>query len=176
MTNAAATFTAPTPPMTTLTGLVTKLTACQTAADTHAHGAAAARDAQWLLVESGFAQELSYVQILADNSAGTDEAIAMLQLAGMTYEKEHVQPKRTFKGGEEFSTVVDLTAPAAGDNTAVIWEYGPTATTMNSWIVTIHGLLTLENQTPGTTLCIRYRIVTVNGYGEWSQILTHLVT
>ena len=170
------TFANPTPALSVLTGLLNTLTTCQTAALTKGRGTASARDAQWLLVVSAFDQELAYVQVLADAAGGPDQAIAIFQLAGMTYEKAHVQPKRTYRSFQEKSTVVQFTTPTAGSNTATIWEYGLSPTAMTSWIVTIHGELTLENQTPGTTIYLRYRVVTTKGYEAWSQTIQHLVT
>jgi hypothetical protein len=50
------------------------------------------------------------------------------------------------------------------------------AVVRTSWIVTIKPLFALPNQTPGTTLCVRYRVVSTKGYGDWSQVLSIPVT
>ncbi len=171
----SGTFTAPSPPLATLTTALGGLNSAEITAGTRALGAAEARDAKWLTVESLFDQELAYVQGIAD-LAGPALAPGVFAQAGMSTTQHAGHPPREYKMTQTVSTEVDVTVPAAGTDTAVIWEYGTSPTAMTSWIVTIHGILKLTNQTPGTTLYLRYRIVTTTGYGEWSQVISRLVT
>jgi len=74
-----------------------------------------------------------------------------------------------------------VTAPTNGPDTCVIWEYttGPAGTppaTLTSWMVTIKPILTLASLAPGMTLYVRYRVVTTKGYGDWSQLISKLIT
>jgi hypothetical protein len=185
----AATFPNMAPTPATLTSAINALSAAEGVASTHAAGSADARDAKWQAVEIVYDQALAFVQAIADN-AGPVLAPSIFAQAGMSTEKVGVHPTRKYESFQELSTEVQVTTPANGPDTAVIWEYstapfptgttpaatGSTAAPAISWVVTIHGILTLPNQTPGTLLYIRYRVVTTTGYGDWSQTLHHLVT
>jgi hypothetical protein len=173
---ASKTFVTPTPALSVLTGAIDTLSTCETAANTRAKGTAPARDAQWLVVESVFDQALAYVQVIADAAGSPAAAVAIFELAGMSTSAAHGHAPRVYKIFQKISGTVQVTAPVAADNTAIIWEYGPTQATMTSWVVTIKPLLTLTNQTPGTTVCVRYRVVTTKGYGDLSQVLSIQVT
>ncbi len=173
---AAATFTAPTPTPATVSAAVVLLTTRESAANTHAHGAADSRDAQWRIVRGLYNQLLSYVQVIADQQPDAAASSAIFALAGMDTEADHGHAPRTTKSSQARSTVVDLQGPATPDNTACLWQYGTTAGALTSYMVTIHSKLALENQTPGTILYWRYLVVTVNGYGDWSPTYQHLVT
>jgi hypothetical protein len=169
----AATFATPSPALATLTTSVAELSTCETAAATRALGAAAVRDAQWVLTEGLFEQELAYIQTVSDANPGRSAAI--FALAGMSTREVPSRGPRGYKMTQPASTVVEIVAPTAGPRTAHIWQYGTTPGAFPNWMVTTVAKLTLTNQVPGTTLYVQYRVVTRTGYGEWSEVLSMLV-
>jgi hypothetical protein len=176
VTVAVKTFVTPTPTMAVLSAAVLELTTLETAANTRARGSADARDTQWLAVSSLYAQLLAYVQVIADNAGGPTQAAAVFALADMDTEAGHGRGPRVYKSAQEKSGTVEVEAPTTPDNTATLWQYGASPSALTSYVVTIHSTVSIPNQTPGTTLYIRYLVVTVDGYGDWSQTLAHLVT
>jgi len=176
VTAAVKTFTTPTPAMSALSDAVELLSSLETTANTRARGAADTRDAQWLVVASLYAQLLAYVQVLADNAGGATQAAAIFALAGMETEATHGHSPRVYKSDQEKSGTIEVTAPKTPENTATLWQYGLSPQALTSYVVTIHSKVSIPNQTPGTTVYLRYLVVTVDGYGDWSQTISHLVT
>ena len=174
MTANAATFTNPNPTMAVLTALTTALAVAEAGATTKAKGLAAIRDAKWLLVESGFALELAYVQVLADNAG--PNATMIFEQAGMSTTKVGARPPRGYKASQKTSGTVSVTAPRTGDGTSTIWEWGTNPGALSSTLVTIHPKISITNQVPGTLLYVRHRTVNVKGYTDWSQTISILVT
>src|SRR5208282_2801585 len=97
-------------------------------------------------------------QVIADSAVGPTEATAIFALAGMDVEALHGRAPRTYKSSQEKSGVVDVQGPRTPDNTACLWQFGASPTALTSYVVTIHSTVSIPNQTPGTTLYVRYAV------------------
>ena len=168
-------FLSPTPPLTSVTALLTGLNLAETAMKTRAHGTREARDKARVDLVSALRGLKGYVQLVAD--AAGDQAEAIITSAGMTVRKPVIRNKPDFiaKPGPTSGTV-HLVAKAVARRASYEWEWSSDGG--KTWIA-VPGTLQAKTTVIGLPVAIdvqfRFRTVTRTGESDWSQVITFLV-
>jgi hypothetical protein len=168
-------FPAPTPVLSTVTQAIDDLQVAETAALSRTKGAVATRNEKRMALVQLLQQTKAYVQTAAD--ANRENAISIVQSAGMVVKKTPVRTKRSFaaKPGTVSGTVTVLTS-AAARRASYDWEYSTDGG--KTWVnlpSTLQAKTTVSGLTPGATATFRVRALTKIGEGDWSQPTSLLV-
>lgn len=170
-------FPAPVPTLDVLNAALDTLSTLETEALTKAAGTANARDAQWITVEGLFDQELGYIQTIADGAGNLAKSQQVFDQAGVSTYKNGEKPKRVFHLEHAAAGEVEAIGPAAGDNTAHMFEWGIGKPTDPTQIVyCIRPRTTITGLAIGAVASVRMKVVTLDGHGEWSEWRSILVT
>ena len=167
--------TNPNPPLATLTDLVTKLEAAETATKTRAKGTIEARNAAMSALKSALEAERATIQLVAD--ADPDNAQAIITSTSLSVRKVGARSKAPFavKQGD-VSGSVRIAVKSAGPRASYDWEWsadgGKTWTSAES---TTQAKTTLIGLPVGTSVSFRFRALTPKGQGDWSQAIALLV-
>lgn len=168
-------FASPQPPLATVQAAIDALHAAETATLTRLVGSVAVRDEKRRALVSLLQQLQSYVQATAD--ANLEQAASIIENAGMSVKKPHVQPPRVFAAKQgRVSGEVKLLAPKAGKYAGYEWAYS--TDDKETWVAapyTVRASTTIAGFTPGTTVFFRYRAVTKAGVGDWSDPVSMIV-
>lgn len=152
-----------------------ELEAAETAAKSRTKGTIEKRNVCLAKVHADLDYSKSNVQQVAD--ANPDQAEAIIQSSGMSVRKPGIRVKSDFTVRQaEVSGSVKISVRATRGKAAYEWQM---STDQKSWTalpVTVHATTAVQNLTPATTYFFRYRVVTAAGEGEWSQIVSLLVT
>lgn len=168
MTNNPA-FPAPTPPLATVAGAIQELQLAETATLSRTKGAIATRNEKRIALVKVLQQLKSQVQATADLSVETSASV--IESAGLVVRSTPVRPVRTFavKHGA-VSGSADLLTPAAARRASYEWQSSSDGG--KTWLsapTTLQSRTTIPGFTPGATVAFRYRPVTKEGEGDWSQ-------
>jgi len=169
-------FPAPVPPLAELQFAIDDLQVAQTEAQTRVRGAAAFRNEKRGALVTLVEQLRMTVQTLAD--ANPESAPAIIQSAGLAVRKPLVRAPRVFHASPgPVSGSVKIVAPLAADRASYDWQYssdgGKTWTRLPT---TLRSRTSLSGVVPSTTLLLKYRALTKAGEGDWSQLVSLLVT
>ena len=168
-------FPSPLPPLATVQAAIDDLAEAEVTAGTRAKGTAAARDGKRLALVGLLQQLRAYVQSIAD--ANLESAVSIIESASMVVKTLGGPPPRVFtvKPGDG-SGSAKLSAPKAANRAGYEWAYSIDGGA--TWVVlpfTVNASTRISGLTPGTTVLFRYRAVTKNGEGDWSQPVSMLV-
>jgi hypothetical protein len=70
----------------------------------------------------------------------------------------------------------DLFAKSAGDRASYHWQYGLDGETCTTLPQTTQAETTVSGLTPGTRYLFRVRALSVGGLGDWSDVVSLIVT
>jgi hypothetical protein len=175
MSTNVAIFKSPPLALSVVQGHVADLVTAQTAADSHAKGTAAARDAKRKLVVADAMQLHAYVQQLANASPEQAESIA--HAAAMRLRSPKASHKSDLAVKHVVSGSVRVLAKGLKGARAHEWQYsadgGKTWTAVPS---SLAGHTTITGLQPATTVSFRHRYITKAGAGDWSQPVTAVVS
>ncbi len=167
--------TTPNPPIATLTDLVDKLEAAETATKTRAKGTVEARNAAMSALKSALEAERATIQSAAD--ADPDNAQAIITSTSLSVRKvgSHAKAPFAVKQGDT-SGSVRLAVKSAGQRAAYDWEWsGDGGKTWTAVASTTQAKTVIVGLPAGTACSFRFRSVTPKGESDWSQPLTFLV-
>lgn len=170
-----ASFPSPNPPLATLDADIAALDVAEAAVLARTKGAAQARNVKLATVRSDLEQEKAYVQHVADSNPSQAEAI--IQSAGMFVRTVTLHPKSVLavKQGVVSGTA-HIVAKAAGHRASYEWQSSTDQKTWTQLPVTLQAKTDVLALTPGTTYYFRVRPVTKDGEGNWTQVVSLLVT
>ncbi|MGH7294530.1 MAG: hypothetical protein ACRELB_06350 [Polyangiaceae bacterium] len=168
-------FPSPIPPLTTLAAALAALDAAEAATQTRAKGTVAARNAARTQLVSELHAIKAHVQQVAD--ASPEQAEAIIASAGMGVRKATSRSKAPFVATQgPVSGSVKLVAKAAALRATYEWEWssdgGKTWTPVPP---TLQAKTSITSLPVATILQFRYRAVTKDGAGDWSQPTSLLV-
>jgi hypothetical protein len=168
-------FPNPTPPLATLEGDITAFNTAEAAVLSRTKGAAEARDVKLATLRTDLDHTLAYVQGIAD--ANPSEAEAIIQSAGMSVRTVTLHPKAqlSVKQGS-VSGSVKLMAKAVAHRASYEWQFSIDQKTWTNAPSTLQAKTDIAGLTAGTAYFFRFRGVTMAGEGNWSQVLSLLVT
>jgi hypothetical protein len=168
-------FPSPVPPLATVTAAINDLQAAQNVALTRVAGSVIARNEKKTALLMLLDQLAGYVQTQAD--ANVEHGASIIASAGMGVKKPVVRAPRVFDAKlGPLSGTATLVAASAGHRASYEWQYSTDGG--KTWVlapVTLQAKTTIVGLTPGATVQFRYRAVTKNGEGDWSQTILLLV-
>ena len=170
-----ASFPTPTPALTAVTEAINELQAAETAALARTKGAVATRNEKHTALVALLQQLRGYVQSSAD--ASMENGASIIQSAGIAVRKTPVRPPRVFDARTgDVTGSVKLIAAAAARRASYEWEYSTDGG--KTWVnvpSTLQAKTTIAGLATGTTVQFKYRSVTKDGEGDWSQPVSLLV-
>jgi hypothetical protein len=162
-------FPAPQPPLATVQAAIDDLTEAETATLTKAMGTVATRDEKRDALVTLLQALLGHVQWTANANPGSGPAI--IQSAGVHVKQKAGPPPRVFTAKQgPTSGSVTLLAPKAGHRSGYEWAYSLDGGI--TWIAvpfTVRASTTVSDLKPGSKVGFRYRAVTKDGAGDWSE-------
>ncbi|MGH7294731.1 MAG: hypothetical protein ACRELB_07360 [Polyangiaceae bacterium] len=174
MTNNPA-FPSPVPALSVLSAAVSDLQAAETLALTKAKGTAAARNDKRAVVVSLLQQLRGYVQAVAD--ATPENGATLIQGAGFAVRKIPQRAARVFAAKQGLTSgAVKLTATISARRASYEWQSSTDGG--KTWVsapATLQAKTTIVGLPAGTFVQFRYKTVTKDGEGDWSQALALLV-
>lgn len=173
--NGNANFPAPVPSLAEVGGSVDELETAENVAVARTRGAAAKRNEKRVAMVAKLELLKSYVQSRAD--ADHANAAAIITSASMALRKVPVRPKRAFsvKPGPVAGSVKIVT-PSAGTRVSYDWESSADGgATWQPLPTTLQARTAMTGLQVGSTYSFRYRAVTKNGVGDWSEPVTFKV-
>lgn len=165
----------PTPPLPAITAAINDLRSAQTDTLSRVKGGVAVRDQKRTALVSLLQQLRAHIQATAD--ADPTNATSIIENSGVAVRKTPTRVARTFtaKSGP-VSGVVKVVAQAAARRASYDWEYSSDGG--RTWISTpptLQAKTTVAGLQPGLTVQFKYRAVTKNGPGDWSQPVSLMV-
>jgi hypothetical protein len=116
----------------------------------------------------------AYVQLVADSMPG-QEADVILS-AKMIVKAIGAHAPRVFAALHgPISGTAEIEAPVTEDRRSIFWQWSTDQKTWNDLPPTLKASTTVANLTPGTTYWFRYRVLTKDGLGDWSQVVSLLM-
>ena len=165
----------PSPPLTTLTGLLATYETAETATRTRAAGTVGTRNVARTALKSCIKALVACVQQAAD--ADPENAEAIITSTSLSVRKTPARTKAPFsvKQGTVSGSVI-LTVKSAGTHASYDWEMSiDGAKTWTELPSTTRTKTTVNALPVGTNVMFRYRFLTPAGQGDWSQPLGILV-
>jgi hypothetical protein len=168
-------FPTPNPPLPTLSTLIVKLDAAETAVKTRAVGTVEARD----LAKENLVQALhdvrGYVQSIAN--ANPEQADAMITSAALRSKKIPARLKADLAvTAGDVSGTAKLAAKAVSRRAAYEWQWSADGgKTWTSVPPTLQARTTVAGLPVGVSCSFHHRALTRTGEGDWGQIVTYLV-
>ncbi len=168
-------FPDPKPPLATVQAAIDELADAETATLTKTIGTVAMRDEKRFALVSLLHRLQSHVQSKVD--ANPENGPSIIQGAGLEVKKKAGPPPRVFtaKQGPSSGSVI-LLAPKAGHRAGYEWAYSLDGGI--TWIAapfTVQATTTITGLKPGTNGRFRYRAVTKDGAGDWSEPVSMIV-
>ena len=165
-------FPSPTPPLATFQA---DLDALETAhVQTLTVGTASERDAKLAAVERHLFALRAYVQTVADVSPG--QAAVVIVSAGMSVKRSSGHAKGDFVAKHaRTSGAVLLVARAATTRASYDWQLSTDGTLWVDLERTVRADAALTGLAAGRRYYFRYRTLTRDGVGDWSQVVSLLV-
>jgi hypothetical protein len=171
-----ASFPTPTPTLAVISTAISALQTAETAALSRVNGAVAVRDDKRAALVKLLKQLTAYVQTVVD--ADVETAGAIIQSAALAVKKAPTRKPRVFDAVHGAAPgSASLIAPSAGQRAAYDWEYSVDGG--KTWVMspsTLQAKTVVTGLTPGATVQFRYRPVTKAGEGNWSQVVSLMVT
>ena len=170
-----ASFPTPNPPLTTVSSLIAKLDAAETAVKTRAQGTVQARNTVKAQLVQALHDIKAYVQSLAN--ANPEQAEEMIASAALRSKKLSSRTKAALAvAPAAVSGAAKLEAKAVAHRAAYEWQWsGDGGKTWTAVPATLQARTTVQGLPVGTTCSFRFRALTRTGEGDWSQIVTYLV-
>ena len=168
-----ATFSSPSPALTTVNAAITTLSSAQSAFKGHA-GTRSARDDAWQALVQLMQQLRTYVQSVA--SANPAQASLIAQDAAMRLRKGPTRHKSDLSVKGVASGSVKVVAKALKGAKANEFQYSTDGG--KTWVsapVSTQAHTTITGLQPGLTVTYRHRPITKAGPGDWSQPVTAVV-
>jgi hypothetical protein len=168
-------FPAPVPPLADVDAAIADLAEAHTATLTKAVGTVSNRNDKRAVLKSRLQQLRSHVQAVADATPANGASI--IESSGMSVKKPRPYPPRVFSAKPgRVSGTVDLVAPQAAGRAGYEWAYSVDAgKTWTLWTTTVQTRVTVTGLTPGQRVPFRYRAVTKDGRGDWSDPVALIV-
>ena len=168
-------FLSPRPSLASVAAAVEALSEAQTATLRRTVGAVAERDEKRLAVVVLLQELLAYVQATADADEGN--AAVIIESAGMSVKRPRLLPPRVFVARPgPVAGSVELVAPQAGHRAGYEWAQSTdSGSTWTSLPFTVRASTSVSGFAPGATVHFRYRPVTKDGTGDWSQTVSIVV-
>jgi hypothetical protein len=168
-------FPAPVPPLAAIATANAELQTAQVATLTRTLGNVAVRDVKQAALTKLVVQLKAYIQAQAD--ADPDNAVSIIESAGVGLRKTRVLPVRVFAVTPgPLSGTVKLIAPRAGKRASYEWECctdaGKTWATLPP---TLQAGTAVAGLVPGAIVQFRYRAVTKTGASDWSAPVSMIV-
>ena len=174
MTATKATFSSPTPALTTVSTAIATLTSAQNAFKAKT-GTKGARDDAWKSVIQLMQQLRAYVQTVA--SANPAQASQVADDAAMRLRKTPTHHKSDLSVKHVASGSVLVVAKASKGAKAHEFQYSTDGgKTFVAAPPTTQAHTTITGLQPGATVTYRHRPITKTGAGDWSQTVTAVVT
>jgi hypothetical protein len=169
-------FPTTTPTLAVLEAAINALIAAQNAAQTRVKGAVVQRNA----AKKNLVQQLQLLRANVQSTADADpdNALAIIESAGMSPRKPMVRKPRVFAAATgATSGTVKLVAASAGARASYEWEYSTDgAKTWTAAPPSIQAKTTIPAMPAGTSVQFRYRSITLKGGAEdWSAPVSLLV-
>jgi hypothetical protein len=174
MTAAKATFSTPSPALSTVSAAITALSSAQEAFKSKT-GSKADRDDAWKALLALMQQLQGYVQATA--RANPAHAANIAEDAAMRLRKTPTHHKSDLAVSSVGSGAVKVVAKALKGARANEFQYSTDGG--KTWIAcptALQAHATITGLQPGTTVMYRHRPVTKTGPGDWSQTVTAMVT
>jgi hypothetical protein len=177
-------FTAPLPAVPAAEGNVDDLEDAETLVKTRVNGAVAARNVQLNVVRNDAKAWLRYVQGVADAAADDDEAIAIIEAAGLGVRKKGIiskPPLRVINTGVEGELKCYAKKPNKINGVkvnGVSYEWQMSTDNGLTWVtfhISLQGHAIINGRTPGERLMFRVRPITKQGEQAWTSAVAIIV-
>jgi|HubBroStandDraft_6_1064221.scaffolds.fasta_scaffold370626_1 hypothetical protein len=164
---------APTPTLASVQTANNTLKVAQVAARGGGVGTVAARDADHRVVTLLMQELRGFVQSTAD--ANVAVAASVIESAGMFVRKSPTRTKVDFAVTEGAVTGSALArVKSQGPGATYWWAFSSDQKTWTTAPVTRTAQTTISGLTAGTTYYFRYQVLTSEGLGDWSQIVSYM--
>ena len=168
-------FPDPQPPLATVQAAIDDLAEAETATLTKTTGTVAKRDVKRFALVRLLDRLKTHVQSKVD--ANPENGPSIILGAGLDVKKKAGPPPRVFtaKQGPTSGSVI-LLAPKGGHRAGYEWAYSLDGGI--TWIAlpfTVQATTTVTGLKPGSRMSFRYRAVTKDGAGDWSQPVSMIV-
>jgi hypothetical protein len=164
----------PSPPVATLEADITAFDSAEASVLTRTKGAAEVRNEKFATLRADLVHILAYVQGVADANPGTAESI--IQGAGMFVRKVGSHPKGEIEAEQgSVSGSAKVIAKAVARRAAYEWQYSVDQKTWTLAPASLEAKTEITGLTPATTYYFRFRPVTKDGEGDWSQVASLIV-
>jgi hypothetical protein len=174
MTGNAA-FPSPAPALAVVTAAIDALQIAETSVLTRAKGTATVRNENLAALVTLLRQLVRYVQTVADGNV--DNGASIIESAAIAVKKTAVRKPRVFGAASGLvSGSANLVAPKAAGRASYEWQYSLDGG--KTWVtepVTLQAKTVVEGLTPGASALFRYRPVTKQGEGDWSQSVALII-
>ena len=168
-------FPSPTPTIATFEADIAALEVAHVRTLTGAFDAFSDRDAKLAVVKADLDGLRAYVQTVADASVG--EAAVVITSAGMSVKHSSGHPKPLFEAKQgRLSGTAHLVAKALPTRSSYDWQSSLDGVVWTDLERTMRANADVSALVPGTRYLFRFRALTKDGAGEWSQALSLLVT
>jgi hypothetical protein len=168
-------FPAPSPPLAAIQSAIDDLSEAESSTLARTVGTVASRDEKRNTLRALLQRVLAYVQIAADQSP--EVAASIIEGAGMSVKKARVLPPRVFTAMQgRVSGEVKLIAPRAANRSGYEWAYSLDRGT--TWVpvpFTVKASATVTGLEPGAQVLFRYRAVTKDVSGDWTDPVPFIV-
>jgi hypothetical protein len=170
-----ASFLTPSPSLATVQTDLDAFNAAEATVLTRAKGSAEARNAKLLVLHEDLRHLVDYVQGVANANPASADAI--IQSAGMAVRKVtlHAKGPLTAKLGT-VSGSVKLVAKAVAQRACYEWQYSIDQKTWAEVPPTLQSKVHVVGLTAATAYFFRFRGITKAGAGDWSGVVSLLVT
>ena len=171
-----ANFPSPSPSLAAVNKAIDALEQAETVARTRVLGAVARRNSRRAVLVTLLYGLKGYVQSVVDG-VDPEKAPAIILGAGMSVAKSRARVAQRFgvRSGDH-SGSVEVRAKVAGRRVAYEWQSsGDGGATWRSLAVTMQAKTLVSGLQPGSTWLFRYRPVTKDGEGDWSDALPIIV-
>jgi len=167
-------FPTPNPALAAVTTDVDALDAAEALARSRASGSVQARDVQKAIVDKDLYGLQAYVQGIADSNPSN--ALAIIESSGMSVKRGAIRTKGDFevKHGKTSGTVI-LSAKAVSSRASYTWQVSSDNINWKDLPDTIKSRTNVSGLTPAVTYYFRFRSITKNGEGSWSQVASIVV-
>jgi hypothetical protein len=167
-------FPEPTVPLAVFEAHLADVTAADAAALTRTMGLAPTRDAKLAIVLADLRALRAYVQTVAD--ANPASARSIIESAGMSVKRARGRGKNYVNASQgPVAGSAILTAERAGDRAAYEWQWSPDRMTWNSLGQVLQSKRRVRGLPERQRLFFRVRVVTKNGRGPWSDVVSLVV-
>lgn len=168
-------FPSPTPTLATVSADIAALDSAEALVLSRTKGAAESRDVKFAALRTDLENMKAYVQQVVNANPSTGAAI--IQSAGMSVRTAAVRTKSDSEAKPgSVSGSARLVAKAAGHRASYEWQYSINQKTWTTAPSTLQAKTDVGGLTPATTYFFRVRPVTKDGEGNWSQVVSLIVS